>query len=490
MHPVPYERLIVADVGALDSWYEQHGIELFYKEKTEAGTLIKFNANYLALFLKRKYPVVTLFDTDEIWMYNPQTGDYEEHGDKHLEEIIQKMFKEEYTGTKFKQTLASLRPMTYLDREAFTLPLNMIPVKNGIINIPAKKINDPNTWNFNKIRLLENSSKYYVTNRISAKYEHDQDCPRFKEFLRQTMPPDAILFLKEYVGYTLYRSFPFHKAVMLIGPTGTGKSTFIRTIIELMGRKNHVSIALQDLDDKFQRVQLYNKLLNTQADISPKSLKDSSWFKQITGNDYITAERKYEQGFQFIPFNKHFWSCNLIPQSYDESDAFYGRFRLITVNQSQHAPGDPNTDHYLLDKLTSLDELSGILNWALEGLERLLKQGCFTNDHPPHVTREIWASQSDPVSKFMLSDWVRLNHVTVVSKDKLWEHFQLFCKYHDIIVPSRNRFFKQLQTRYVAKGMLNQIRPFDQASGKYVYSIEGLGLNLPDEAVEMFSTVR
>lgn len=489
MHPIPYERLEVASIEALNSWYEQHGNELFYEGKTKEGKLIKFNANFLALYLHRKYPVVTLIDTDELWLYNELTGDYEEHGDKSLEVIIQQMFREDYTGHKFKQTLSSLKPLTYISRDEFTLPLNMIPVKNGIIKIPAKNINNPTTWDFINIRLLGNSPKHYVTNRISAKYEPGQDCPRFKTFLQQVMPPDAIPFLQEYVGYTLYRSFPFHKTVMLIGPTSTGKSTFIRTIIEFIGKNNHISIALQDLGDKFQRVQLYNKLLNTQADISPKALKDSAWFKQITGNDYIAAERKYEQGFMFIPYDKHFWSCNRIPYSYDESDAFYIRFRIVTVNQRQHNPNAPDTDHYLLDKLTSPNELSGILNWALEGLERLLKQGYFTNDHPPHVTREIWASQSDPLSKFMLSDWVRLDRKTVESKDKLWEHFKFFCEYHNIIVPARNGFFKEIHIRYVTKGMLNLIRPFDQETGEYVYSIEGLALNLPGEAVDIVNRI-
>jgi hypothetical protein len=38
---------------------------------------------------------------------------------------------------------------------------------------------------------------------------------------------------------------------------------------------------------------------------------------------------------------------------------------------------DPKTDPYLVDKLTTEEELQGLLNWALEGLERLLMNKTF-----------------------------------------------------------------------------------------------------------------
>lgn len=478
MYIIPYDQLKKADPGALKTWYEKHGNDLFYEQK-EKGKRGRFNANLLALYLTGIHPTITLEDTNEVWRYNETTGNYDENGDKRIEQTIQKMFKENYTQTITKLTLATIKPMTYLDREDFTLPRNLIPVKNGILLIPAQEIDNPKTWRFESLRLIPNSPNYYVTNRIPVNYDNQEDYPYFKRFLNQVLTPDAIPFLQEYCGYLLYRGFPFHKTILITGPTNTGKSTLIRTITSFVGQKNNTSIALQDLEDKFQRVRLYQKLLNTVSDISSKALLDSSWFKQVTGNDYISAERKYQQGFQFIPYAKHIWSCNRIPVSNDVSDAFYNRIWILIMNKKQHYPDAGDTDHYLVSKLTTPSELSGILNWALEGLERLLKNGCFTNDRPADVTREIWNSCSDPLAQFMNSEWVIWDVRNTVSKDKLWSHFQFYCREYDIVPLSRNGFFKEINKRYVSKGSLQNTRP--SGKGGQVYSIQGIGLNMPRE---------
>jgi phage/plasmid-associated DNA primase len=56
-------------------------------------------------------------------------------------------------------------------------------------------------------------------------------------------------------------------------------------------------------------------------------------------------------------------------------------------------------DKELLDKIE--EELSGVLNWALEGYDRLMEQGEFTADRDPSDTEEMWQKWSSSAKRFL-----------------------------------------------------------------------------------------
>jgi len=102
----------------------------------------------------------------------------------------------------------------------------------------------------------------------------------------------------------------------------------------------------------------------------------------VTG-DPIKAERKGKPLFHFRPTAKHIFSANQLPNAEEDNGAFYRRILLVpfptTIPREQR-------DKSLGDKLQS--ELPGILNWALDGLFRLLSQDGFTGDLSVRETAE------------------------------------------------------------------------------------------------------
>ena len=66
-----------------------------------------------------------------------------------------------------------------------------------------------------------------------------------------------------------------------------------------------------------------------------------------------------------------------MPYIYDDSDAFHRRW-IIIIFREQFIKGYPGTDPQMIQKLSTSEELSGILNWALEGYIRLRKQKNFS----------------------------------------------------------------------------------------------------------------
>jgi putative DNA primase/helicase len=110
---------------------------------------------------------------------------------------------------------------------------------------------------------------------------------------------------------------------------------------------------------------LYGKLANIYADLPAIALKETGIFKMLTGGDTISGEHKFKPRFYFKNYAKLIFSCNQIPQTPDDSDAFYRRWIIVNFPH-QFLDADQNTDKNLvadknlLAKLTTTSELRHI----------------------------------------------------------------------------------------------------------------------------------
>jgi len=129
----------------------------------------------------------------------------------------------------------------------------------------------------------------------------------------------------------------------------------VHVLKALFGRAS-VSVALQNFKDKFERYRFYGILLNAHADISSDELHDTSWFKTIVAGDNISARTLYFPSIEFSPYTKHIFCCNDLPQTWDDTDAFWGRVRLTSVNKQQFFDNNPNIIRDLFAQLTTPEE--------------------------------------------------------------------------------------------------------------------------------------
>ncbi|RLI78030.1 hypothetical protein DRP04_10575, partial [Archaeoglobales archaeon] len=119
-------------------------------------------------------------------------------------------------------------------------------------------------------------------------------------------------------------------------------------------------------------------------------------------------------------------------------------------------------DENILQKLTTKEELSGLLNKAIEGLKRLLSRGDFTTTRSTEEWREAYIRMSDPVGAFVM-DMVEEDPLGTVTKDDLYNAFVEYCKLVRLPIKAKNVFSAELskhvrveRTRLSVKGVRKQ----------------------------------
>jgi putative DNA primase/helicase len=102
-----------------------------------------------------------------------------------------------------------------------------------------------------------------------------------------------------YAAATLKGRADIQKFLHLIGIGGSGKGTFCRLLIALIGLENTHSSTLDDwCSNRFEAAQAYGKRLLIFPD-EDKGTRSLGKFKQLTGGDWLRAEEKGKKPFKF-----------------------------------------------------------------------------------------------------------------------------------------------------------------------------------------------
>jgi len=165
-----------------------------------------------------------------------------------------------------------------------------------------------------------------------------------------------------------------------------------------------------------------------------------------------------------------------MPRSSEDTTAFYRRW--IIVNFPNIFEGEKN-DKFILDKITTPDELSGMLNFALEGLARLLERGDFTASETTEQIRHVYLMSSDSILVFV-EKHVYSDGSAHVPKEQLYTAYCSFCKQNGLTVESYITFCKRIP------GICGSARDFNPSgNGGQIPSWRGVRLKtvseMPDE---------
>lgn len=265
-------------------------------------------------------------------------------------------------------------------------PLNIICLKNGLFD-----------WSTNMLSVW--TPDVYTTIKLPVEYNPEAKCPHWELALRQWIADDnTISFLQEFIGLCLIPDTSFRTAVMLYGTGANGKSMFLDTIRLIFGN-SLVSIPLHRLTNRFETAYLQNKLINICGDIDAKYMSETGVIKTIIGGDLngLRGEIKHGKSFDFTPICRLMFSANVLPKVSDKSIGWISRWKFIEFPHMF----DVNPAYKIQYSQIFESEKSGILNWAIKGLQRLKLENKWTESQSMKKSEEDYRNENDNVVAFM-----------------------------------------------------------------------------------------
>jgi putative DNA primase/helicase len=263
----------------------------------------------------------------------------------------------------------------------------LLSLQNGLLHIPTRTLH-------------AHSPAFYVNWALPYTYDEAATAPvRWFRFLDDIWGDDdeSKESLQDWFGYLLSGITRYQKILGLLGPKRSGKGTTARVLRGLLGSHNVAGPTLSSLSTNFGLSPLIGKPVAVIADARLRS-DDATIVERllsISGEDLLTIDRKYADHWTGRLPTRFVLISNETPQLRDSSGALASRFVLLSYPKSFY--GFEN------DRLTDelLEELPGILQWSLDGLERLLDRGRFVQ---PQAGLEVLAELEDlasPMSTFV-----------------------------------------------------------------------------------------
>lgn len=234
-------------------------------------------------------------------------------------------------------------------------------------------------------------SRWFSVVQVPVEYDPTAECPRWLEFIGQALDgdPSKIALLQEWFGYCISGRTDLHAGLFVVGPSGSGKSTVANVLRRWLGPNNTCSLALEKWDSEFALRETEGKLLNlcdeTQRKINSRTEAFLKWY--LSGSEML-VNGKYSRYIALRPTARLVVCTNHWPDFHDNSD---GIWRRILPLRMRRVVAPEQRDPRLAESFDG--EHSGILNWALAGLDRLNRTNLFTVN--PEGTTEVTNQKAD-----------------------------------------------------------------------------------------------
>lgn len=318
----------------------------------------------------------------------------------------------------------------------FDNDLNIINLKNGRYN-----------WRTKEFIAHSPRDPYPSLVQYPIEYDPNATYPNKIDQIIEILTPNQLyqITLKEWAAYCFYRHYLIKKALMLYGPSGTGKSIFSELLDNLIGFENSNAISLERItNNNFAVVGLKDKSRNNCGETPATEIKTFNNFKALTGRDQINSDVKFKDAVKFWNFAKIEISLNEVFKTKDKTDAFYNRL-LIILFLHKFTDEEKVQDVELLKALKDPKELSGFFNECMDLLPALIDRQAFSYN-PSAAEIEIQFNQlSEPIKEFV--DKYVLQHADDENKKEGKEYIYKMYELFSIInntKPDKDEFYKYI----------------------------------------------
>lgn len=233
---------------------------------------------------------------------------------------------------------------------------------NGLLHVPTRTIH--------KV-----TPAFFATAASAVVFDRHARRRKFTAFLKSLeLGRKQERLLRQIAGYLLVADNRYQKFFVLHGAPRAGKGVLARLFMRLLGPELATSLSLASLTGDHCEAALVGRRLCVFPDergTLPK--RAMTLFLQVVGGDEILINPKYQQPHS-KSLNTRFLICTNDAAVHGEDAAGAVADRTIAVRfmKSFRDAEDPELEQQLRC------ELPGILGWALDGYDDLVKMGCFS----------------------------------------------------------------------------------------------------------------
>lgn len=314
-------------------------------------------------------------------------------------------------------------------------------------------------------KLLDHDPERFNLSSLPFAYDPAAECPEWLKFLESSLPGDvqAHEFLAEWFGYVLSGRTDLHKIGVLVGPPRCGKGTISRVLKAMLGSDGWAAPTLARLGSEFGLASLIGKSLAVMGDVrwtSKHVIEAVPIMLGVSGEDGFTVPRKHVSDWIGKLPARLMLMSNDAPVFTDASGALAGRMVYVAFHRSFLGREDLELDGRLMG------ELPGILNWALDGLDRLGRQGFFTQSSTSLELRAEVDRDSAPVAAWV-DDRCVLDPTAEYSLEALLTSYRAWLTAENMALsPSLNRLSREIRSAFGDKGVTID-RKTNGAGGKH-----------------------
>lgn len=302
-------------------------------------------------------------------------------------------------------------------------------------------------------QLRAHDSRVLATKIAGTYYDPEADCPTWDRFLDRVLNGNAELidYLQRAVGYSLSGDTSEQCLLFLHGRGANGKSTFIRTLLEVLGdyaQQAAPNLLMMGERHPTEIAGLAGARFVATVEVEEGRRLAEVLTKQLTGGDRVTARYMRRDFFTFDPSFKLWLSANHKPVIRGQDYAIWRRIRLIPF---EVVIPEEERDAHLLDKLR--DELPGILAWAVRGCTDWLRDGLPTPEKVKQATA-AYQSEMDLLAGFF-DECCQVDKQFEAGASALYSEFEEYCKQNGEKPWSQRAFSMKLAERGFSKRKTN-----------------------------------
>lgn len=360
--------------------YEQVGFYYRYRIPQDSGKIKIVDVPQYKLMADEMLKSKTLaFDDSSSLFYNGKNWEW--FSKTALASLIVEKNQECIKPAHIDQFSKIIRSQCYQGKFNFIDPKSFINVDNGIIDIKNKAI-------------LPHSHQYLFKYCSPVKYDKDANHDLWDKFLLEVFENNIELIdlSQRMFGYVLLGGYPFlHKAFVLYGSGRNGKSTFLDVLKATIGHASYSSVSLSKIHKEFSVVSIDGKLANI-VEETPRDEINAEAFKNMVGGGDVTGSHKGFDEYTFKCNARFIFACNEMPIFNDKTDGLEERLVFIPFKR-YFKPEERDSD--MTEKL--LVELPGILNWAIEGAQLLIKNNKLPDYKSTYDSKKEYKLDTDPM---------------------------------------------------------------------------------------------